>query len=178
MRTETLCGIATLLAALALAPGIAGAQEASAKKEASTGPAFTDRLSVGAGAEVTLVGLAFGVRPELLFRPFRADGIGHLRIAAGVMQGPELTFIPANLGYRAIFSPGRSARAHLGLGLEWQNFFYGGDSPRSRLAAYAETGFEFEIFDGGWIGLQYAPDFALTGFGFGFATRVTFRYDL
>ena len=151
-----------------------------ASAEASPEPQqrFLDRLSVGGGAEVDLVGLAFGARPELLFRPFRPDGRSNLRLAAGVMQGPEITFVPVNLGYRLILSPGRPARAHIGGGLEWQNFWYGGDAPKSRLAMYLETGFEFEIFDGGWVGLQYAPDFALTGFGFGFATRATFRYDL
>lgn len=114
----------------------------------------------------------------MLFRPV-ADHGANLRLAIGLLAGPEITFLPVALGYRQIFRQGRKVQPHIGGGVELQTFWFGGDAPVSRAAFYAETGFEAEIFDGGWIGLQYGPDFApFNLFGFGFVGRVTFRYDL
>ncbi len=172
MRTNMLL----LLAVLALAAP-AAAQEIDA--QATVAPrSLGDHFSVGAGLEVDLVGLAYGVRPEVLFRPV-ADGGAHIRLAVGALAGPELWFMPVALGYRHLWSKGRKIRPHLGGGVELQTFWFGGGSPVSRAAFYAETGFEFEVFKGGWVGLQYGPDFApFSHFGFGFVARTTFRYDL
>lgn len=167
MRTS----LAFLALMLVLPPLSAAAQEAPAG-------GVRDHFSAGAGAEVDLVGLAYGVRPELLFRPV-ADAGGNLRLAVGLMAGPELTFLPVALGYRQIFRQGRKVQPHLGAGLEWQTFWYGGDSPASRPAIYIETGFELEVVRNAWVGIQYGPDFSPSNlFGFGFVGRITFRYDL
>lgn len=177
MRTDA--AFTAALLCLLVTP-VALAQETGVSEVTETAPpSLADRFSLGAGAEVDLVGLAYGVRPEVLFRPFEDDGGPHLRLAVGLMAGPELTFLPVAVGYRHIFSEGRRVRAHLGLGYEQQTFWYGGDSPVSRPAFYAETGWEILVGRKAWLGLQFAPDLApFSLFGFGFATRVTFRYDL
>ena len=65
---------------------------------AFAGALDADHFSVGLPAEVDLVGLAFGVRPELLWRPF--GGATHVRVATGLMVGPELAFVPFSLSVR------------------------------------------------------------------------------
>lgn len=137
----------------------------------------TSHFTVGAGAEIDLVGLAYGVRPEFLYRPI-ADSGANLRIAVGLLAGPEITFLPASIGYRHVWSRNRRVRPHLGGGLEYQTFWYGGDHPTSRSALYVETGFEIRVGKM-WLGIQGAPDLSVfSGFGFGLAGRITARYDL
>jgi len=165
MRIETV--VLTVL--LAATPAFAAAEDSGT---------IADHFSAGAGAEVDLVGLAYGVRPELLFRPV-ADAGAHIRLAVGFLAGPEITFLPVALGYRHVFRLGRKVQPHLGAGVEWQTFWYGGETPASRPSIYAETGFEFQVSRGAWVGLQYGPDFSPSNlFGFGFVGRLTFRYDL
>lgn len=170
MRTEAF--VAALVATLFAAQ--ANAQSATVEATAGNAPGH---FTVGAGAEVDLVGLAYGVRPEFLYRPI-ADSGANIRISSGIMAGPEITFLPVSLGYRHVWSRNRRVRPHLGGGVEYQTFWYGGDSSVSRTAFYAETGFEMRFGDT-WVGIQWAPDLSvLSGFGFGFAARITARFDL
>ncbi len=175
MRTDRI--FASLFAMLLmLGSPTVNAQDTSVTVTEAT--SFADHWSVGVGAETDLIGLAFGARPEVLFRPWADRGF-NLRLASGFLAGPEITFVPIDLGVRQLMRPGRSVRPHIGAGFEYQVFWYGGEDPATRPALYFETGFEAKIADDLWLGLQFAPDLAVFGsFGFGFATRVTLRYDL
>jgi len=78
------------------------------------------RFEVGLPVEVTLVGLTAGVRPELLFR-FGAEGTrSRLRLAAGVLAGPEQLLVPVAVGYRAVYRQGALVQPLLGVGAETQ----------------------------------------------------------
>ena len=79
------------------------------------------RFELAVPAEVTLVGLTFGVRPELLFRPGEPGSVSQLRLAFGVLGGPDQLFLPLSLGYRAQFRRAHVVQPAVGVGLELQH---------------------------------------------------------
>ncbi|TNE85256.1 MAG: hypothetical protein EP330_26375 [Deltaproteobacteria bacterium] len=138
----------------------------------------TDRFSLGLPAEVDLVGLAFGVHPELLFRPIQPDGALHLRFAPGLMVGPELAFVPIALGVREVMFPRKRVRPFLGTGLQLQNFVPYGHPVLTRLDMALELGVDVRVADQWGVGLQLSPEIGLVGgFGFGMAVRLGAQLD-
>lgn len=152
---------------------------ASLVSPAQAGALDADHFTVGLPIEADLVGLAFGVHPELTWRPFRADGAFHVRAATGVMVGPELALVPLSLGVREVFFPRQMVRPGLGVGVQLQNFFPYGHEPVTRLDQYLEFSLDVRVQEGLRIAAALSPEFGLVGgFGLGFAARAGITYDL
>ena len=113
-----------------------------------------------------LVGLAFGLRPELLWRPF--GGATHVRFATGLMIGPELAFVPFSLSVRGRWFPRGRVHPIAGIGGELQTF-YAMDYPAvARASFFGELGVDVDVADRWSVGLVLEPGFApqpLLGFG-------------
>ena len=125
-----------------------------------------DHFSIGIPAEVDLVGLAFGVRPELLWRPF--GGATHLRVATGVMAGPELVFVPLSLSVRGRWFPKGRVHPIAGIGGELQTFYASDHPVVARAAYFGELGLDVDIVKPWSVGLILEPGFSpnpLLGFG-------------
>jgi hypothetical protein len=154
-----------MLTSLLLASSVASAEP--------VGAASPDRFSVGMPAEVDLVGLAFGVHPELLYRPVQPDGAFHLRLAPGLMVGPELAFGPVGLGVREILFPRKRVRPHAGLGVQLQTFVPYGHVAKVRLDMTMELGLDVRVAERWRVGMNLSPELGLVGgFGFGMAARL------
>lgn len=137
------------------------------------------RFSVAGHLEAQVVGLAFGVRAEALYRPFRPDRGANLRVGLGLQGGPELAYLPIDVGWRQHFVPHRILTLELGAGFEQQTFFSPDLWPVSRPAFYGEAGFAFQVTPGGWLGAQVVPSFApFRTPGPSLAVRVGFRWTL
>lgn len=136
------------------------------------------RFSFVGSLEANLVGLAVGVRPELLWRPFDPEGGGNVRFSFGILGGPELWHFPIALGWRQVFLSG-PFRIQLGAGVEQQTFVIPDFDTLSRTAFYAETGFEILLDDNLLLLVQYQLDFSvITLPGFGMGLRAGLRWDL
>lgn len=144
-----------------------------------TSPADPRRFSVAGHFESQVIGLAFGLRAEALYRPFRPDRGANVRVGVGLQGGPEFFYLPVDLGWRQHFVPHRIVTLELGAGFEQQTFFVPGLRPISRPAFYGEGGIAFRVTPGGWLGAQVVPSFApFTHPGPGLAVRVGFRWTL
>lgn len=142
-------------------------------------PGDRQRFSVAGHVESQLIGLAFGVRAEALYRPFRPDRGANVRVGVGLQGGPEYFYLPVDVGWRQHFVPHRIVTLELGAGFEQQTFFIPGLRPISRPAFYGEGGIAFRVMPGGWLGAQVVPSFApLQHPGPGLAVRVGFRWTL
>lgn len=131
--------------------------------EVSHSPVYAaDHFTLGAPVEWDLVGLAYGVRPEVLWR-FGGEGArSRLRVAAGVLAGREYVYVPLAIGYRAIFRQDRDLRPLVGAGLEAQWFIISDASPVHRLGVpYLEGGAELAITDRLTLGGLAAFDVSL-----------------
>jgi hypothetical protein len=168
MRTERPLAVALVLgAALALAEPPAVAEQPPA---AEPRPSW---LELGLNGEVTLVGLTYGVRPELLFRLGPPGTASRLRLSFGILTGPDQLFIPVSVGYRANYRQHATVQPLFGVGLELQN----------RLVADADVVRQFGLYLEGGVGFAFAQHFAagaalgldvmfLGGPGVGLAPRV------
>jgi hypothetical protein len=137
------------------------------------------RWSLGVPVEVDVVGLAVGVHPEILFRPANPDGALHLRLATGLMAGPELALVPFSFGVRGVAAPRRIVRPFAGHGLQVQVFVPYGAPALPRLDLYMEVGLDVRVVDSWRVGLQISPEIGISpGFGLGMATRLGFQVDL
>ena len=146
-----------------------------------------ERWSLGVPLELDVVGLAIGVHPEALYRPFDPEGGFHLRAAAGTMFGPELTLIsPLALGVRQEFFPRKRVQPGLGTGFQWQTFAVYGDGAHNRIDMYMEMSLHVRVQDDFDVGLQISPEFGLVGmgkdgfystFGLGMATRLNVQWN-
>lgn len=144
---------------------------------AFAGALDADHFSVGLPAEVDLVGLAFGVRPELLWRPF--GGATHVRVATGLMVGPELAFVPFSFSVRGRWFPKGRVHPIAGLGVELQTFYASDHPVVARPSYYGELGLDVDIVEDWSVGLIVEPGFApkpLIGFGAAVRVGVTRRF--
>jgi len=151
MRTSPVAAVACLLAAGVGVPA-ARAQESSAPS----------RFELFLSPEVTLVGPSAGLRPELLMR-LGDTGPHRLRLAPGLLQGFEFTYIPVALGYRASFRDGQVVRPLLGAGLEYQHRFVSDAEPAQQLAFYLEAGATFAVTSRLSLGLAGSADVTFRG---------------
>ena len=156
----------SLLASLAAAPAVASPLEA-------------EHFSAALPIEADLVGLAFGLHPELTWRPFDPEGRFHVRAATGAMVGPELTLVPVSLGVREVFRPTKDFRFGVGAGLQLQNFFPYGHAPVPRLDQYYEFTLDTRVSEGWRVTAALSPEFGwIGGFGLGMAARAGLQVDL
>jgi hypothetical protein len=138
-----------------------------------------DRFSLGLPVEGHVIGAAAGLHPELLWRPFAADGATHVRASIGVLPGLEYTFVPMDLGVRWVWKPWRFFQPLVGVGLESQSFVVGDGGPFSRAAVYTEVGTGIALTDDLALSASVVPSFAPVGVpGPGLAGRVTLTLDL
>ena len=155
----------SLLAALS-----AGVAEAS--------PLDSEHFSLALPLEANMVGLSFGLHPELLWRPLDPQGAFHVRAATGLLMGPELSHVPVSLGLRQVFFPTRAVRPGMGLGLQAQNFFPKGHAPVTRIDQYYELTLDVRVSEGWRVGVELSPEFGwVGGFGLGMATRIGVQAD-
>jgi hypothetical protein len=164
-----------LVAACLMTPALA---QESAPRSHKDGWLSDGRFSVGVPLEATVVGFSAGLRPELLYRPFSADGGTHLRVALGVMPGLEFTFMPVNIGWRQIFRRGEFYQPVVGAGYEHQLFLIPDYETVQRGALYLEGGSDFRLDEHSHVGALIAVDAAVfTRPGFGLSGRINYRYD-
>jgi hypothetical protein len=152
--------------------------EVRASSEPEDGPLSAGRFSLGVPAEVNIIGLAYGVRPEVLYRPFSTDGGTHLRLAVGVLPGPEFVYVPLNVGWRQIFRRAHRLQPHVGAGFEEEILIITEADNVHRRLIYLETGLEWRFMPQGLIGLQMAPSLSVFARpGLILPVRLTFRWD-
>lgn len=121
------------------------------------------RFEVGLPAEVTLVGLTAGVRPELLLR-FGDEGTrSRLRLAVGALAGPEQLLVPAALGYRAVYRQGATVQPLLGAGVETQWRFVTDAPAVWALGGYVEGGVGVALAPRVSLGAMIAVDVMVLG---------------
>lgn len=131
------------------------------------------RFELAVPLEVTLVGLTFGVRPELLFRPGEAGTVSRLRLAFGVLGGPDHLFLPLSLGYRAQFRQAHVVQPAVGLGIELQHRVVSDLPAVSQFGVYLEGGVGFAVSPRVSLSAMFGMDLMLFGGpGIGFRPRV------
>lgn len=137
-----------------------------------------ENFSLGVPLEADVVGLAFGVHPELLWRPFDPVGRFHLRAATGIMAGPELALVPVSLGFRQMLRPEKVFRPGFGAGVQFQAFLPYGHELVPRLDQYYEFYFDVATSDSLRVTAALSPEFGwVGGFGLGMAARLGVQMD-
>lgn len=137
------------------------------------------RFTLVLPAEVTVVGLTYGVRPEVLYRYGAAGTRSRLRLAVGVLDGPDQLFIPLSLGYRAVFRHGRRFQPAVGGGLELQHRLVSDYPAVRQYGVYVEGGFGVALGPRVSLGLMVAIDVMLYGGpGAGLGPRVFASWQL
>lgn len=121
------------------------------------------RLTISLPAEVTLVGLTAGVRPELLYRFCDPSARSRVRFAIGLLDGPEQFFMPISLGYRAIFRQSGTVQPQLGAGLELQHRFVSDFHAVRQFGFYVEGGVGFAFDARLAVGAMVALDVMMYG---------------
>jgi len=154
---------------------VGGMQSAIAAEPADS-PAANSRFTAGLGLEVALVGLSFGLRPELQYRLGPRGTVSHFRTSFGLLFGPEFTFVSPSIGYRAAFRQEKTVQPFVGLGLQ-SNFYLvsGGPVFSSPGVFYLEGGSGFALNErfalGGAANLEWSflgepgPGLAVRAFG-------------
>ncbi|MBL8921338.1 MAG: hypothetical protein JNJ54_20935 [Myxococcaceae bacterium] len=121
------------------------------------------RLELQVPFEVTLVGLTWGVRPELLIRPGEAGTVSRVRVAVGVFAGKDQVFLPLSVGYRAVFRQGRLVQPAVGAGLELQHRLVSDLAAVRQFGVYVEGGVGFSVTPRLSFGLMVSLDLMLVG---------------
>lgn len=122
-----------------------------------------ERFTVALHGEVTLVGLTAGIRPEALYRFGEADARSRVRVAIGLLDGPEQLFMPISIGYRAVFRTIRKVQPQFGAGLEVQHRFVSDFHTVRQFGFYLEGGVGFVIDRQLAIGAIVALDVMMYG---------------
>jgi hypothetical protein len=152
MRTE--------LAAIAL---VAALVAPSAADEGAQRGELAERFTLGLPAEVTLVGLTYGARPEVLYRFGERRARSRIRVAVGLLDGPEQLFVPISLGYRAIFRQHGVVRPSIGGGVEMQQRFVPDYMTVRQYGVYVEGGVEVAFAPKWSVGTIVALDVMVAG---------------
>lgn len=137
------------------------------------------RFELGLAPEVTLVGLTYGVRPEVLYRFGEVHSASRLRFAVGFFSGLEQFFLPVSFGYRAVFRQKHVVHPLLGAGLEYQGRFTSGFHPIHAGGIYLEGGVSFQVAPRWSVGLLAQIDVMFIGTpGFGLGPRAFLTWRL
>ena len=129
-------------------------------------------FEVNVPLEVTLVGLTFGVRPEVLYRPASEGTVSKLRLAFGVLGGPEQLFLPLSLGYRAHFRQADIVQPLVGAGIELQHRWVSDLPVVRQFGGYFEFGVAFAVTAHLRVQVLFGLDLMLLGGpGVGFGPR-------
>ena len=132
---------------------------------AAAGPPAWTHLEVGFWPEVTIVGLTGGARLELSYRPGPVGSAHRLRLAPGLLAGPDLNYAPIALGYRAILRSTKTVQPILGIGMEYQ-LRWVRDAPAAHQGGiYAEVGLQVAARNDIAVGLLGGFDFTFIGYG-------------
>ncbi len=115
--------------------------------------------------EVSIIGLSFGPRAELLYRLGPPGSVSHLRTTVGVLVGPEFVFVPMGLGYRAVFRQDKTIQPLVGIGYEAHFFFTKGPIFAQWATVYLEGGSGFAITDRVSVGAAVSVDWSFAGEG-------------
>jgi len=171
MRTEAWWAVRDVFALAALAIGTATAGVARAEP----GPWI-----VGVDGEASVIGESFGTRAEVAWRLGPAGTVSHLRAAIGVLPGPEFTFVPVSLGYRALWRADRTVQPFAGAGWENQHFVISNAPTEHRwLVLYVEGGCGFAVAPQVTLGLATSLDWSFVrDQGAGLQLRGTVSYRL
>lgn len=154
MRTSA---IARPLFALVLATTAARADPPG---ECATAPA---RFTIAVAAEVTVVGLTYGLRPEVVYRPGAPGAASRLRLAVGVLDGPDQLFVPLSLGYRAVLRGRHVVQPAVGAGVELQHRLVSDYPAVRQYGVYVEGGVGIAATPRLAFGLMVAIDVMLYG---------------
>lgn len=187
-RFVCVLGVSLMMLGMSVLPSVVEAKTTTLTKKTPKKDKWLDRLSVEVPLQVNLVGLSFGIQPELLFRPISAGSGFHLRAAIGFFGGPELFHIaPLALGIRYVFLRGWRVQPFLGLGVVWQAFLPYDHASYHRIDMTLELGVRGAITRGFAVGVNLSPEFGLahissygikSTFGLGMAGRLTLTKDL
>lgn len=173
------------LAALVIAAGLVAATGPARADDAPPAPGPPDcawshaRFTVALPAEVTVVGLTYGVRPEVLYRYGDRGAVSRLRLAVGVLDGPDQRFIPLSLGYRAVFRQARRIQPAVGGGVELQHRLVSDFPAVRQYGVYVEGGVGVALGHRLALGVMVALDVMLYGGpGAGLGPRVFASWQL
>lgn len=172
MRTER-----ALLLAIVASAAVAVAQVPEARGAAPV-PSGAPWLELGLHGEVTIVGLTYGVRPELLFRLGPEGSASRLRLSFGILGGPDQLFVPVSLGYRAMYRQHATVQPLFGVGLELQNRLVSDADPVRQFGLYLEGGVGFAFLERFSVGAVLGLDvmfFGGPGVGLGPRVFLTWR---
>ncbi len=117
------------------------------------------------GFEVSIIGLSFGPRVELLYRLGPPGSVSHLRTTVAVLAGPEFVFVPTGIGYRAVFRQDKTIQPLVGLGYEAHFFLTEGPIFVQWATVYLEAGSGFAITDRLSVGGAVSLDWSFAGEG-------------
>jgi len=138
-----------------------------------------ERFTLSLPGEVTLVGLTAGIRPEVLYRFGDLAARSRVRVAIGLLDGPEQFFIPISVGYRAIFRLLRTVQPQIGAGLELQHRLVSDFRAVRQFGFYVEGGVGFAIDARLAVGAMVALDVMMYGGpGAGLGPRVFVSWRL
>ncbi len=135
----------------------------------ASGPAsaapWWSHFEVGLSGEVTIVGLSGGPRAEIMYRPGGLGSAHRLRLAPGILSGPDVNYAPIALGYRAVLRSTKIVQPILGIGMEYQVRWVN-DAPAAHQGGiYAEVGTQFRVGRGVAINVLSGFDFTFIGYG-------------
>ncbi|MCX5743501.1 MAG: hypothetical protein NT062_13490 [Proteobacteria bacterium] len=179
MRTDrTLAALVVVLTCVAISP--ARAEDAPPPAPTASDGAWSHtRFTVALPAEVTVVGLTYGVRPEVLYRFGDRGAVSRLRLAVGFLDGPDQLFIPLSLGYRAVLRQAHRIRPEVGAGVELQHRLVSDFPAVRQYGVYVEGGVGVAVDDRLSLGLVVAIDVMLYGGpGLGLGPRVFASWQL
>lgn len=164
MRTDRAARIILVGALLGSAPARADAPTPGTGGRMEAEPAWTPaRFTIAVPAEVTVVGLTYGLRPEVLYRFGDGRAVGRLRLAVGVLDGPDQLFVPVSAGYRASFRQVARVRPAVGVGVELQHRLVSDFHAVRQYGLYVEGGLDVAIAPRWSIGAMVAIDVMLYG---------------
>jgi hypothetical protein len=120
-------------------------------------------VQLGVSPEMTLVGLAYGLRPEVNYRLGGPGTASRLRASVGALIGPDSFYLPVSIGYRALYRESQTLRPLLGAGLELQNRIVSDAPAASSLALYLEGGLMVALGERLSAGAVAGADVTLVG---------------
>lgn len=168
-----------LVAALMLGSSASAEEGVEARDQAAEPESSERRWELMLSPEVTAVGLSFGLRPELVYRPFERGTASRLTASLGLLWGPEFLYVPVSVGYRAVYRSEKTVRPVLGVGLELQQRIVGDAPWAEQLGLYLEGGVLVGLNERASVGLLLRPDVMFVGLaGAGLSARLALGWAL